>query len=182
STLHEFSCIHWKSHTHVGKKSDVGATFSKCGHIVGCSALKGFAFVRYVNEGNAQGCCSRKRWQKNCCPDKNEPRKSSCQMICKGEVCIPCDLDFNFQGEYYDRSSYVAGVTLAPPTAWLERLRIISAHRETPHKGERVASFLQGKGKDLLPSDDNEDGNRQQELIKDDEKEAAEGDDYRKLK
>ena len=38
----------------VVKKSDVEAIFSKYGKIVGCSVHKGFAFVQYVNERNAQ--------------------------------------------------------------------------------------------------------------------------------
>ena len=40
--------------TLVVKKSDVEAIFSKYGKIVGCSVHKGFAFVQYVNERNAQ--------------------------------------------------------------------------------------------------------------------------------
>ncbi|KAL0588837.1 Heterogeneous nuclear ribonucleoprotein C [Plecturocebus cupreus] len=36
------------------KKSHVEAIFSKYGKIVNCSVHKGFAFVQYVNERNAQ--------------------------------------------------------------------------------------------------------------------------------
>ena len=36
------------------KKSGVEAIFSKYSKIVGCSVHKGFAFVQYVNERNAQ--------------------------------------------------------------------------------------------------------------------------------
>ncbi|KAK2083467.1 hypothetical protein P7K49_038703 [Saguinus oedipus] len=40
--------------TLVVKKSDVEAIFLKYGKIVGCSIHKGFAFIQYVNERNAQ--------------------------------------------------------------------------------------------------------------------------------
>lgn len=38
----------------VVKKSGVEAIFSKYSKIVGCSVHKGFAFIQYVNERNAQ--------------------------------------------------------------------------------------------------------------------------------
>uniref|UniRef100_H0XS57 RRM domain-containing protein n=1 Tax=Otolemur garnettii TaxID=30611 RepID=H0XS57_OTOGA len=45
-------------HTRVVKKSDVEAIFSKFGKTVGCSVHKGFAFVQYVNERNAQAAAA----------------------------------------------------------------------------------------------------------------------------
>jgi heterogeneous nuclear ribonucleoprotein C1/C2 len=40
--------------TPVVKKSDMEAVFSKYAKILGCSVYKGFAFILYVNERNAQ--------------------------------------------------------------------------------------------------------------------------------
>ena len=54
SSLHELSLFIGTLNTLVVKKSDVEAIFSKYSKIVGCSVHKGFAFVQYVNERNAQ--------------------------------------------------------------------------------------------------------------------------------
>ena len=40
--------------TFVVRKSDMEAIFSKYSKIVGCSVHKGFAFIQYINERNAQ--------------------------------------------------------------------------------------------------------------------------------
>ncbi|KAK2095678.1 hypothetical protein P7K49_027094 [Saguinus oedipus] len=45
--------------TLVVKKSDVEAVFLKYGKTVGCSVHKGFAYVLYVNERNAQAAVAR---------------------------------------------------------------------------------------------------------------------------
>uniref|UniRef100_A0A8C7CT19 RRM domain-containing protein n=1 Tax=Oncorhynchus kisutch TaxID=8019 RepID=A0A8C7CT19_ONCKI len=44
----------WNLNTLLVTKADVEAIFNKYGKIVGCSVLKGFAFIQYANERNVR--------------------------------------------------------------------------------------------------------------------------------
>ncbi|XP_036913240.1 heterogeneous nuclear ribonucleoprotein C-like [Sturnira hondurensis] len=111
--------------TLVVKKSDVEAIFSKYGKIVGCSIHKGFAFVQYVNERNAQAAVVGEdgRMITGQVSDINraaEPKANQGKAGVKqsaGEMYgSSFDLDYDFQQDYYDRMySYPAPVSPPPP-------------------------------------------------------------------
>uniref|UniRef100_A0A2K6SWK1 RRM domain-containing protein n=1 Tax=Saimiri boliviensis boliviensis TaxID=39432 RepID=A0A2K6SWK1_SAIBB len=105
--------------TLVIKKSDVEAIFSKNGKTVGCSVHKGFAFVQYVNERNAQAAAAGE-----------DGRIIAGQVLGinlaadnRTRFSIPLlsssfDLDYDFQWDYYGKMySYPARVPPSPPIA-----------------------------------------------------------------
>ncbi|KAK2115857.1 hypothetical protein P7K49_006483, partial [Saguinus oedipus] len=109
------------------KKSDVEATFSKCGKIVGCSVHKCFAFVQYVNERNARPAAAGEdgRMIAGQVLDINlaaEPKvnrgKAGVKRSAAEMYGSSFDLDYDFQRGYYDRMySYPARVPPPPPIA-----------------------------------------------------------------
>uniref|UniRef100_A0A2K6UMN7 RRM domain-containing protein n=1 Tax=Saimiri boliviensis boliviensis TaxID=39432 RepID=A0A2K6UMN7_SAIBB len=123
-------------------KSDVEAIFSKYGKIVGCSVHKGFAFVQYVNEGNAQAAVAGEdgRMIAGQVLDINlaaEPKVNRGKADVKPSAAemygSSFDLNYDFQWDYYHRMYITQHVV----------------YQETPHEGAKVGSILRvDKGAD----------------------------------
>ncbi|XP_064221729.1 heterogeneous nuclear ribonucleoproteins C1/C2-like [Aotus nancymaae] len=133
--------------TLVVKKSDVEAIFLKYGKIVGYSVHKGFAFVQYVNERNAQAAVAGEdgRMIAGQVLDINlaaEPKVNRGKAGVKRSVVemygTSFDLDYDFQPDYYDRMySYPARVPPPPPIA----------RAVVPSKRQRVSGNTSRRGK-----------------------------------
>uniref|UniRef100_A0A2K5F4Q0 RRM domain-containing protein n=1 Tax=Aotus nancymaae TaxID=37293 RepID=A0A2K5F4Q0_AOTNA len=129
------------------RKSDVEAIFLKYGKIVGYSVHKGFAFVQYVNERNAQAAVAGEdgRMIAGQVLDINlaaEPKVNRGKAGVKRSVVemygTSFDLDYDFQPDYYDRMySYPARVPPPPPIA----------RAVVPSKRQRVSGNTSRRGK-----------------------------------
>ncbi|XP_043913953.1 heterogeneous nuclear ribonucleoproteins C1/C2 isoform X1 [Protopterus annectens] len=111
--------------TVVVKKSDVEAIFAKYGKIVGCSVHKGYAFVQYANERTARAAVAGEdgRMIAGQVLDINlaaEPKpnrgKGGVKRAASDMYGSSFDLDYDFQGDYYDRMyTYPTRVPPPPP-------------------------------------------------------------------
>ncbi|XP_055139451.1 heterogeneous nuclear ribonucleoproteins C1/C2-like [Symphalangus syndactylus] len=154
------------------KKSDVEAIFSKYGKIVGCSVNKGFAFVQYVNERNAQAAVAGEdgRMIAGQVLDINraaEPKvnrgKAGVKRSAAETYGSSFDLDYDFQRDYYDRMySYPARVPPPPPIA----------RAVVPSKRQRVSGNTSRRGKSGFNSKTGQRGSSKSGKLKGDDLQA----------
>uniref|UniRef100_A0A8C0NIW2 RRM domain-containing protein n=1 Tax=Canis lupus familiaris TaxID=9615 RepID=A0A8C0NIW2_CANLF len=147
--------------TLVVKKSYVEAIFSKYGKIVGCSVHKGFAFIQYVNERNAQAAVAGKDGRMiagqvldiNLAAESkvNQGKAGVKRSVVEMYRSVPehpspspllsssFDLDYDFQQDYYNRMySFPACVPPPPPPI---------ACAVVPSKYQRVSGNTSGRDK-----------------------------------
>ncbi|XP_012325348.2 heterogeneous nuclear ribonucleoproteins C1/C2-like [Aotus nancymaae] len=158
--------------TLVIKKSDVEAIFLKYGKIVGCSVHKGFAFVQYVNERNAQAAVAGEdgRMIAGQVLDINlaaEPKvnrgKAGVKRSAAEMYGSSFDLDYDFQRDYYDRMySYPARVPPPPPIA----------RAVVPSKRQRVSGNTSRRGKSGFNSKSGQRGSSKSGKLKGDDLQA----------
>uniref|UniRef100_G1REA4 RRM domain-containing protein n=1 Tax=Nomascus leucogenys TaxID=61853 RepID=G1REA4_NOMLE len=129
--------------TLVVKKSDVEAIFLKYGKIVGCAVHKGFAFIQYFNERNAQAAGAGEDGR----------------MIA-GQV-----LDINLAAEpkvNEEKQAYSVRVPPPPPIAWAVVLS----------KRQRVSGNTSRRGKSGLNSKSGQQGSSKSGKLKGDDLQA----------
>ncbi|KAJ8332701.1 hypothetical protein SKAU_G00424900 [Synaphobranchus kaupii] len=133
--------------TAVVKKSDVEAIFSQYGQVLGCSIHKGYAFVQYASERQAQGAVLG---QNGACPGGADPghkhgRRAQTSEICRCEetsnssvqvrftyykkhILLPSLLHGydSFRDDFYERLlDYRSRASLVPRPVPLKRPRVV---------------------------------------------------------
>ncbi|KAK2084497.1 Heteroproteinous nuclear ribonucleoprotein C-like 3 [Saguinus oedipus] len=135
------------------KKSDVEAIFSKYGKIVGCSVHKGFAFIQYVNERNAQAAVAGE-----------DGRMIAGQVL---DINLAAEPKVNRGKAGVKRSaaemySYPARVPPPPPIAWAV----------VPSKRQRVSGNTSRRGKSGFNSKSGQRGSSKSGKLKGDDLQA----------
>ncbi|KAL0599256.1 Heterogeneous nuclear ribonucleoprotein C [Plecturocebus cupreus] len=124
--------------TLVVKKSDVEAVFLKYGKTVGCSVHKGFAYIPYVNERNAQAAVAGEDGRMIAEHPSPSPLLNS-----------SFDLDYDFQRDYYDRmySTQHSGQWGSSKSGKLKGEDLQAIKKELTQIKRKVDSLLENLGK-----------------------------------